>query len=48
MLKEEGKITDTVIENMMGLHHSGFNIYYGPAIWPHDKTGMENLARYII
>ena len=33
---------------MMGWHHSGFNVYCGPAIWPGDKTGMENLARYII
>ncbi len=47
MLKAEGKINDAVIENMMGWHHSGFNIYCGPAIWPHDDEGLENLARYI-
>ena len=33
---------------MMGWHHSGFNIYCGPAIWPNDEAGLENLARYII
>ena len=25
MLKKEGKITDSIIENMMGWHHSGFS-----------------------
>jgi len=32
----------------MSWHHSGFNIYCGNAIWPHDEKGLENLARYII
>ncbi len=48
MLKAEGKITDVVIENMMNWHHSGFNVYCGNAIWPHNEEGLENLARYII
>jgi hypothetical protein len=48
MLKAEGKITDAVIENMMNWHHSGFNVYCGDAIWPHNEEGLENLARYII
>jgi hypothetical protein len=60
MLKAEGKITDVVIENMMnwpparraslrlGERHSGFNVYCGNAIWPHNEEGLENLARYII
>ena len=48
MLKKEGKINDTVIENMMSWHHTGFNIYCGPPIWPQDEKGLENLARYII
>jgi hypothetical protein len=26
MLKAEGKIGDSVIENMMSWHHSGFNV----------------------
>ena len=48
MLKAEGKITDVIIENMMNWHHSGFNVYCGHAIWPHNEEGLENLARYII
>ena len=48
MLKSEGKIGDAVIENMLSWHHSGFNVYCGPAIWPHDKDAIENLARYIV
>ncbi len=46
-MKAEGKINDAVIENMMSWHHSGFNIYCGSAIWPHDEDGLEKLARYI-
>ncbi len=48
MLKSEGKINDVVIENMMNWRHSGFNVYCGKAIWPHNEDGLENLARYII
>ena len=48
MLKAEGKINDAIIENMMQWHHSGFNVYCGEAIWPHNQEGLENLARYII
>jgi hypothetical protein len=48
MLKAEGKINDVVIESMMNWRHSGFNVYCGNAIWPHNEEGLENLARYII
>jgi len=48
MLKAEGKITDCVIANMMNWRHSGFNVYCGKAIWPHNEEGLESLARYII
>ena len=48
MLKNEGKINDFVIENMMNWRHSGFNVYCGEAIWPHNEDGLENLARYVI
>ena len=37
-----------IVENMMQRHHSGFNVYCGDAIWPHNQEGLENLARYII
>ena len=48
MLKAEGKIGDGLIEKLMNWRHSGFNVYCGAAIWPHDEDGLENLARYII
>ena len=48
MLKAEGKITDAIIENMMGWYHTGFNVFCGDTIWPTDEKGLENLARYII
>ncbi len=32
----------------MNWRHSGFNVYCGKAIWPHNEEGLENLARYII
>ncbi len=48
MLKAEGKINEAVIENMMSWRHSGFNIYCGSSIWPHDEKGLEDLARNLI
>ena len=33
---------------MMNWHHSGFNVYCGKAIWPHNQEGLESLARHII
>ncbi len=48
MLKKEGKINDAVIENMLSWHHSGFHVYVGNKIESDDKTGLGNLARYII
>ena len=33
---------------MLSWHHSGFNIYCGPTIWPHDEDALENPARYIV
>jgi hypothetical protein len=33
---------------MMNLPHSGFNVYWEDAIWPHNQERLENLARYII
>jgi hypothetical protein len=48
MLKAEGEIGDAFIEKLMNWRHSGFNVYCGNAIWPHNEEGLENLARYII
>jgi len=40
MLKAEGKIPDSAIENMMSWHHNG-NIYFSNAIWPHDGKALK-------
>jgi hypothetical protein len=37
-----------LIENMLNWHHSGFNVYCGPAINPGNQEGLEKLAQYII
>ncbi len=36
------------LENMLSWHHSGFHVYVGNRIESDDKTGLGNLARYII
>lgn len=42
MLKNEGKITGLIIENMLSWHHSGFNAYCGEAIsGPPTKKGLN-------
>ena len=33
---------------MLSWRHSGFHVYIGDRITPSDKTGLGNLARYII
>ncbi len=38
----------TDIENLFSWRHSGFNVYCGPTIWPHNDQGLEGLALYII
>jgi len=34
------RINDAVIENMMSWHHSGFNVYCGPTIWPDNYQDL--------
>ena len=48
MLKKEGKITNTVIENMLSWCHSGFHVYLCDRIFSDDQASLGNLARYII
>ena len=48
MLKQEGKITESVIENMDTWHHSGFHVYCSDVILPGDEESLERLARYVI
>jgi len=47
MNKKEEKITDSIIGNMIGRHHSGFNVYCGERIWPSNNEGIEKLAQHI-
>ena len=47
MLKKERKINDSLIENMMTWHHSGFNVYCGDSILPSEQEGIERLAQYV-
>jgi len=48
MLLSKKKITEDLIDMMMGWRHSRFNVHCGPRIQPGDGQAMENLARYII
>jgi hypothetical protein len=48
MLKKEGKINDAIIENMLSWYHTGGHVYIGDRLYPDDKTGLGNWARYII
>ncbi len=38
LLKKEGKITDTVINNMLGWHHSRFNIFCSRPTDPDNQS----------
>jgi len=48
VLLSRKKITEDLVDRMMGWRHSGFNVYCGPRIQPGEEEAMENLARYII
>ncbi|MFH1351318.1 MAG: transposase, partial [Pseudomonadota bacterium] len=48
MLLSRKKISEDLIDMMMGWWHSGFNVYCGPRIQPGEEEAIENLARYII
>ena len=48
MLLSKGKIIKELVDMLMSLRHSGFNVYCGPRIQPGDNQAMENLACYII
>ena len=48
MLKDEGKIDDALISNLMSWKHSGFSVHNGVKIAKDDDAGKENVAQYII
>jgi hypothetical protein len=41
MLLSRKKITEDLIEMMMGWRHSGFNVYCGPRIQPGEEEAMR-------
>jgi len=41
MLLSRKKITEDLIEMMMGWRHSGFNVYYGPRIKSGEEEAMN-------
>ena len=48
LLLAKGKITPDIIGMLDSWKHTGFTVFCGDRIYPHDDTAMENLARYII
>jgi hypothetical protein len=48
MLLSRRKITEDLIEMLLGSRHSGFNVFCGSRISPNDEKAMDNLARYIV
>ena len=36
------------LADYLSQYHSGFNVYCGNTIWPHNEEGLETLARCII
>lgn len=48
MLKEEGKITDTIITKLMKWKHSGFSIHNSIRISRYEENGREAIAQYIL
>ena len=49
MLKNEGRIDDTLIKNIMGWRHtSSFSVHNRLRISRDDEDGKEGVAQYII
>lgn len=47
MFLNKVKVTEQMIQMLSVWKHSGFHVFCGNRITPHDDTAMENLARYI-
>ncbi|MGA1825105.1 MAG: hypothetical protein ACMUIP_10640 [bacterium] len=48
MLKEEGKINDDIINNLLSWSHSGFSVDNSVRIATNNHEGQITLAQYII
>ncbi len=47
-LGKEGKITDELIQKLLGWRHSGFSINNGDRIRREDTTGREAISQYFM
>ena len=48
MLKNEDKINDSIIENILSWRHTGACLHIGGRILPEYETALGNLAKYIV
>ncbi|MDQ7826882.1 MAG: transposase [Candidatus Eremiobacteraeota bacterium] len=48
MLLVEDKINESVIENLMSWHNSGFNVHFSDVLYPDDRENREKAARYLV
>ena len=48
MLLQEDKINESVIENLMSWHNSGFNVHFSDILYPQDLKNREKAARYLV
>ncbi len=46
-LRREHRLTPDAQRALLAWGHSGFSVHVGPPILPDDRTGLEQLARYI-
>lgn len=47
-LKKEGRITDDLIQKLLGWKHSGFSVDSGVRIERGDEKGREAIAQFIM
>jgi hypothetical protein len=47
-LMDQGLITEAVVKNMMGWHHSGFSVFVGPPVYAFQRDRLFQLASYIV
>jgi len=48
LLKRKGLLSDERIELLNSFRNSGFSVDGSPRVWPHDKGGLETIARYLL
>jgi hypothetical protein len=43
-----GLITEAIVKNMMGWHHSGFSVFVGPPVYAFQRDRLLQLASYMV